>query len=99
MERFARLGFIGCGTHSTNNLYPALKYARCRLAAVCDLNEALANRNAAVFGAGRVYTSAETMLAEEELDGVLIAGESRIHYELGKKVLLRGLPLFIEKPP
>jgi len=99
MEKLARLGFIGCGTHSTNNLYPALKYARCRLRAVCDLNETLAKRNAEVFGGERVYTNAETMLAEEKLDGVLIVGDSRIHYEIGKKVLERGIPLFVEKPP
>ena len=99
METLANLGFIGCGTHSTNNLYPALKYARCRLRAVCDLNESVARRNAAIFGAERVYTSAETMLGKEKLDGVLIAGDPRIHFEVGKTVLRRGIPLFVEKPP
>jgi myo-inositol 2-dehydrogenase/D-chiro-inositol 1-dehydrogenase len=99
MDRIAKLGFVGCGTHSTNNIYPALKYARCRLTAVCDLNETLAKRNASIFGAARAYTSAETMLVEEELDGVLIVGDPRLHFELGRKVLERGIPLFVEKPP
>ncbi len=95
----AKLGFIGCGTHSTNNIYPALKYARCQLQAVCDLNEDLARRNARIFGAPNVYTDAEKMLADESLDGVLIVGADSLHYELGKKVLARGIPLFVEKPP
>ena len=94
-----KLGFVGCGTHSTNNIYPALKYARCQLQAVCDLNEDLARRNARIFGAPAVYTSAEKMLAEESLDGVLIVGSDALHFELGKKVLARGIPLFVEKPP
>jgi predicted dehydrogenase len=99
MSSLARLAFIGCGTHSTNNLYPALKYARCRLQAVCDLNEELARRNARMFGAPSVYSNAEAMLEKEKLDGVLIVGNEQVHYELGKKVLARGIPLFVEKPP
>ena len=99
MTDVVRLGFIGCGTHSTNNLYPALKYARCRLAAVCDRDEALARRNADVFGGRAVYTDADAMLDGEDLDGVLIVGPPAMHWELGKRVLARGIPLFVEKPP
>jgi len=95
----ARVGFIGCGTHSTNNIYPMLKYARCRLDAVCDLNEDLAKRNALIFGASTVYTDAEKMLDERKLDGVFVVGPSEIHYILGKKILERSIPLFVEKPP
>jgi len=96
---FARVGFIGCGTHSTNNLYPMLKYARCKLDAVCDLDEDLAKRNASIFGANAVYTDAEKMLDERKLDGVFVVGPPEIHYRLGKKILERGIPLFVEKPP
>jgi len=99
MSAFAEVGFVGCGSHATNNLYPMLKYSRCRLAAVCDLNEALARRNAAVFGASSVYADAEKMLAEQKLDGVLVVGPPEMHYQVGMKVLHRGIPLFIEKPP
>ena len=96
---FARVGFIGCGTHSTNNIYPMLKYSRCRLDAVCDLNEELAKHNARVFGANAVYTDAEEMLDERDLDGVFVVGPPTVHYALGKKILERGIPLFTEKPP
>lgn len=99
MSTLPKLAFIGCGTHSTHNLYPALKYAHCRLQAVCDLNADVAARNARIYGAPGVYTSAEKMLADEQLDGVLIVGAAELHHELGKKVLQRGLPLFVEKPP
>jgi predicted dehydrogenase len=99
MTTFANVGFVGCGSHATNNLYPMLKYSRCRLAAVCDLNEALARRNAEVYGGQSVYTDVDKMLAERKLDGVLVVGPAEMHYEVGKKVLQRGFPLFIEKPP
>ena len=96
---YAKIGFIGCGTHSTNNLYPMLKYARCRLQAVCDKDKALAERNARVFGGRAVYTDADAMLDSENLDGVMIVGPPQMHYDLGRKVLERGIPLFVEKPP
>jgi len=97
--QFARVGFIGCGNHSTNNIYPALRHARCRLQAVCDLDATLAERNARVFGAKAHYTDPDTMLEQEQLDGVFVVGPAEMHYRAGLKVLQRGLPLFIEKPP
>ncbi|MCW8129110.1 MAG: Gfo/Idh/MocA family oxidoreductase [Planctomycetota bacterium] len=95
----AQVGFIGCGAHSTKNLFPALHHARCRLRAVCDLNRDFAERNARLFGAQAVYTDADEMLAKEELDGVFVVGPAELHYQMGLKVLRRGLPLFVEKPP
>ena len=95
----ANIGFVGCGTHSTNNLYPMLKYSRCRLQAVCDLRRDLAEFNARVFGGKAVYTSVDEMLEREALDGVMVGGPPSMHYEVGLKVLRRGIPLFVEKPP
>jgi len=100
MNEMLKVGFVGCGTHSTNNLYPMLKYSRCRLVAVCDADENLARRNAGVFGAGDAfYTDADRMLDDCELDGVFVVGPAAMHYEVGRKVLARGIPLFAEKPP
>ncbi|MEI8315473.1 MAG: Gfo/Idh/MocA family oxidoreductase [Verrucomicrobiota bacterium] len=95
----ARVAFIGCGSHATNNLFPMLKYARCRLDSVCDLNETLARRNAQIFGAEAVYTDARRLLDDRKLDGVFVVGPPAMHYEVGRQVLERGLPLFVEKPP
>lgn len=97
--KYAKIGFVGCGSHSTNNIYPALKYANCRLDAVCDLDQALAERNARIFGAASCYTDVDKMLAERKLDGVMVVGPAKMHYEVGLKVLSKGINLFIEKPP
>jgi len=95
----ARVAFIGCGSHATNNIFPMLKYARCRLDSVCDLNETLARRNAQVFGAEAVYTDARRLLDERKVDGVFVVGPPTMHHAVGRQVLERGLPLFVEKPP
>ena len=98
MER-VRIGFIGCGTHSTHNLYPMLNYAQASLEAVCDTNEALAKRNMALFAGKAWFTSVDEMLDKAALDGVMIVGPPELHYEAGLKALRRGLPTFVEKPP
>jgi predicted dehydrogenase len=93
-----KLGFVGCGTHSTTNLYPCLAYADCRLDAVCDRIAGLAERNARLFGAQAAYTDVERMLDERQLDGVLVVGPAEAHHQVGRQVLERGLPLYVEKP-
>ena len=84
----AKIAFVGCGTHSTNNLYPMLKYTRARLDAVCDLDRGLAERNARVFGAASVYTDAARMLAERRPEGVFVVGPPELHYEVAKEALI-----------
>ena len=98
-EKRVKIGFIGCGAHATSSLYPTIHtIPEIDLAAVSDLKEELAEKNARDFGARKWYTSAEEMLSKEELDGAVIVGPPQMHYELGKKCLAAGLPIFVEKP-
>lgn len=94
-----RAAFIGCGRHATQSLYPALRLAPFELVACCDLDEALARRNARWFGAERWYTDHRRMLDREQVDAVLICVGPRGHAPLAIEVLERGLPVFVEKPP
>ena len=99
MEKSLRVGFIGCGRHATKMLYPSLHLARIELAAVCDIDESKAQRNAKWFGAQSVYTDHKQMLENEKLDGVLICTSPTTHTTLALDCIERGLPVFVEKPP
>lgn len=44
------------------------------------------------------YADADTMLANEELDGVMVGTRCLLHTEMALKVAPYGLPLFLEKP-
>ena len=46
----------------------------------------------------RFYSTAEEMLAEEALDGVVIGTRCSLHAKMAVKVLSRGIALFLEKP-
>ncbi len=98
-DKKAKIGFVGCGGFSTGNLYPTIhKIPEFDLAAVCDLKEELVKRNARDFGARRQYADLDKMLSEEELDGVVVVGLPKMHYEIGKRCLDAGLPIYVEKP-
>ena len=99
MEKSLRVGFIGCGRHATKMLYPSLHLARLELAAVCDVDETKAQRNARWFGAPRVYADHRQMLEDEEIEAVLICTSPTTHTQLSLDCIERGLPVFVEKPP
>jgi predicted dehydrogenase len=95
-----RLGIIGAGNLSSRRIYPSLHYIEnLQLAAVCDLDEAKAKRNARRFGAERVYTDHRVMLAEGALDAVVVCVDPRAHETLAIEVMEAGLPVYTEKPP
>ncbi|MDD2710916.1 MAG: Gfo/Idh/MocA family oxidoreductase [Verrucomicrobiae bacterium] len=99
MNKQAKLAFIGCGGFSTSCLYPTLQnIPEIDLVAVCDLKEELAKRNARNFGARSWYTDVEKMLATEKLDGIVVVGLPQMHYQMGKRCLDAGLPIYVEKP-
>ncbi|NOZ24160.1 MAG: Gfo/Idh/MocA family oxidoreductase [Planctomycetes bacterium] len=95
----AKLAFIGCGGFATSSIYPNIHLVpEIDLVAVCDMDEAKANRNARNFGARRVYTDLHKMLDTEELDGVFVIGPAPMQVELAPHVLKHGIPVYVEKP-
>jgi predicted dehydrogenase len=109
MTRLARIGFVGCGNHATQNIYPALRLGVNgspsltepigELIACCDIQEDLAKRNARVFGFERYYTSHQEMLEKEDLDCVLAVMRPKDQPGVAIDCLDAGLPVFVEKPP
>ena len=103
-EPTARVGFIGCGSHSFRNLYPCLQFCPVELVATCDLDVERARAFARRFGAERAYADHREMLAKEKLDGVLICTgydkASRPTYpQLAIDCMEAGCDAWIEKPP
>lgn len=96
-----RVGFIGCGSHSTENLYPCLRYFidKVELVATCDIDLEKAERNARLFGFSKWYRDYRQMIEREDLDGVFIVGHPNMHYEIGLECVKSGIHVFVEKPP
>jgi predicted dehydrogenase len=70
-----------------------------RLSWLCDLDDGLRTEFAARYPAVRTTSSYEEMLADDELQGVVIATPVPTHYALAKQALEAGKHVLVEKPP
>ena len=69
------------------------------LGALCDLDESLRARFAARHPNARMYADFAELLADDSLDGVVIATPVPTHYELARQTLAAGKHALVEKPP
>jgi predicted dehydrogenase len=83
---------MGLSHHAIVNAHPEVE-----LAAVCDASSYVLSVLGKYTGV-TTFGDFDRMLAETELDAVLIATPSRTHASLVRKALDRGLHVFCEKP-
>jgi UDP-N-acetylglucosamine 3-dehydrogenase len=68
------------------------------LAAVCDLNEERAHEIAQRYHT-KSYSSIDDMIENEiDLDACLICTPTKSHFPIAKKIMQRGMNVFVEKP-
>jgi predicted dehydrogenase len=96
---FLRLGLVGCGGISAIRHHPSLHGLPVTLAAVCDRDEARVTEYARVLGGEKAYTDHLKMLADAELDAVIVAVGAGGHPQIAIDVMEAGLPVLTEKPP
>lgn len=103
-ERFAlpgqtrRVALLGAGYIADWHAQALQSVKGVELVAVCDRFQAKAEALASKFGAARVYTTLEQMLAAESLDAVHVLTPPDRHYETARAVLEAGVNVFLEKP-
>jgi predicted dehydrogenase len=66
---------------------------------LCDLSPELRSRYGARYPRARQTADFEDLLADPELDAVVVATPVPTHYPLAKRALLAGKHVFVEKPP
>jgi len=95
-----RLGIIGAGRLSSRRIYPCLHYIdNLLLAAVCDIDVDRASLMAQKFGGQQVFADHRRMVAEADLDGVVVCTGPQQHETLAIEIMEAGLPVYTEKPP
>ena len=98
MSEHLRIGFVGCGLHASNSIWPCLRYAPIEIAHACDLELENAEGNRRLFGAERATGDLHEVLDDESVQAVFVVGPPAMHHEVGLQVLEAGKHLFIEKP-
>lgn len=98
-ERLLRVGVLGCGPIAQFAHFDACRKARnAELYALCDVAEDLVARMAAIHQPRRTFLHFEEMLADPQLDAVIIATSDPFHVSLSQQALAAGKHVLVEKP-
>lgn len=93
-----RIGVIGTGNMGADHIRNLRRFvAGSRVVAVADYNRATAEAVAAESGA-RVADDGHALIADPEVDAIIIASHDSTHYEYAMAAVAAGKPTLCEKP-
>ncbi len=94
-----KLGFLGCGfMGQMAHLYNYDRIESCQVVALAEVRPQLAQKVAHRYDIERIYPAHEALLADTDVDAVVMSQPFQRNYSLGKQVLAAGKHLFTEKP-
>ncbi|NOZ27660.1 MAG: Gfo/Idh/MocA family oxidoreductase [Chloroflexi bacterium] len=93
-----RLGVVGCGVIGRVHLQMATDSPLIDVVAVADLREQAAREAAERFGVGTVYTDADDLFADPQVEAVVLALPARDRTELALRAFAAGKHVLTEKP-
>jgi predicted dehydrogenase len=98
-SRLLRVGVLGCGPISQIAHFEACRKARnATLYAVCDAAEDLLAHAAAVHEPKVTYRDFNDMLADPQVEAVIIAVADQFHVPLARQAVAAGKHVIVEKP-
>lgn len=93
-----RIGIIGAGAHGERYVRHGLRdVSGMTVTALCRRDEAAGGELARTYGV-RYLAEAAALIAEPDVDGVVVCTPPSAHFELARAVLAAGKPLLLEKP-
>ena len=95
--REVRLGIVGVGSMGQAHVRGLKAAPNAHVAAICDLDEALARSVAEPLSAS-VFTDGAAMIAEADIEALYICVPPHSHDDLEIRAAEKGLHLFVEKP-
>ena len=98
-DRLLRIGVLGCGPISQFAHFDACRKARnAELYAICDVAEDLRSRMAAIHSPRVTYKEFDEMLADKNVEAVIIGVADQFHVPLALKAIAAGKHVLVEKP-
>jgi len=93
-----KIGVIGCGVIGRVHLENATQSPWLEPVAVAELRDEPRQQAAERFSIDRAYASAEELLADDQVEAVVLAMPTHVRSKLAPKVLEAGKHLLLEKP-
>jgi predicted dehydrogenase len=98
-ERRLRIGVLGAGQIAQAAHFESCTKARnADLAAICDVADDLRERMAVTYGVTKTYADYDSMLADRDIDAVIIATADAFHVPGSLRALEAGKHVLCEKP-
>src|SRR5436190_19235025 len=98
-SRLLRIGILGCGPIAQIAHFDACRKARnAELYAICDLADDLRERMVAIHEPRVAYKKYEQMLADKNVEAIVIGVADQYHIPLALKAIAAGKPVLVEKP-
>lgn len=98
MGKEIQIGQIGLGYWGKNLMRVFSEIEGCRIAHGCDQNENILGDLRRMYPDTHFSVEYENMLADDDVDAVIIATETPSHYSLAMEALRAGKHVFVEKP-
>jgi predicted dehydrogenase len=97
--KLLRIGVLGCGPIAQIGHFDAIRKARnTELYAMCDAAPDLLARMQAIHEPRVAYPSYDAMLADPQVDAVIVAVADQFHVPLARRALAAGKHVLVEKP-
>ena len=98
-QRLLRVGVLGAGPISQAAHFEACRKAKnAELYAICDVAEDLLERMSAIHAPKEAYADYDAMLADPNVDAVIVAIADQLHVPMSRKALEAGKHILVEKP-
>ena len=98
-ERLLRIGVLGCGPIAQFAHFDACRKARnVELYALCDRADDLRERMAAIHQPRVTYRDYDQMLADPQVEAIIVAVADQFHVALCQRALAAGKHVLVEKP-
>lgn len=98
-SRLLRIGVLGAGAISQAGHFEAIRKARnAELYAICDAAEDLLASMAAIHAPRTTYRDYDAMLADPQVEAVVLATADQFHVPLARKAIAAGKHVLVEKP-
>ena len=98
-DRLLRIGVLGCGPIAQIAHFDSIKRARnATLYALCDRADDLRERMAVIHEPTAVYADYDAMLADPQVEAIIVAVADQFHVALCQKALAAGKHVLVEKP-
>ncbi|WP_419662193.1 oxidoreductase domain protein [Desulfosarcina variabilis str. Montpellier] len=92
------IGVIGCGYWGPNLVRNFSVLKGCRVKTLCDTDPHRLEAVSSLYSQVELTTDYSSLIADTDIDAVVIATPVRFHFEMALQSLLSGKHVFVEKP-